>query len=185
MLKAAAGRPCATNRSPADNIVRTRTPPARPSRESTAISDMALISHNSRQTFTPMLQNYLKIALRSLMRTKIYSFINIAGLSLGVTCCLLLALYVKDEISYDRHHERLNDLYRLGTQFDGTAIGFDKLASVSPPITMTLKDELPEIEAAARLVPTFSSENLIQYEDNKFYESKVYVADSTIFDVLT
>ena len=132
-----------------------------------------------------MLQNYLKIALRSLMRTKIYSFINIAGLSLGVTCCLLLALYVKDEFSYDRHHERLNDLYRLGTQFESTTIGFDKLASVSPPITMTLKDELPEIEAATRLVPTFSNENLIQYEDNKFYESKAFVADSTIFDVLT
>ena len=132
-----------------------------------------------------MLQNYLKIALRSLMRTKVYSFINIAGLSLGVTCCLLLALYVKDEFSYDRSHERLSDLYRVGTEFHGDIIGFDKLASVSPPITMALKEELPEIEVAARLVPTFSSQNLIQYEDNKFYEPKAIVADSTIFDVFT
>ncbi|MDQ2655959.1 MAG: ABC transporter permease, partial [Bacteroidota bacterium] len=132
-----------------------------------------------------MLQNYLKIALRSLLRTKMYSLINIAGLSLGVTCCLLLALYVKDEFSYDRHHERLTDIYRLGTEFTTNVIGLDKLGSVSPPITMTLKDELPEIEVAARLVPTFSNENLIQYEDNKFYESKAFVADSTIFDVLT
>lgn len=130
-----------------------------------------------------MLQNYLKIAVRSLLRTKVYSLINIAGLALGVSCCLLLALYVKDELSYDRHHERLNDLYRIGTEFHG-AIGFDKLGSVSPPITMTMKDELPEVEAAARLVPTFS-ENLIQYEDKKFYESKTFMADSTIFDVLT
>ncbi len=132
-----------------------------------------------------MLQNYLKIALRSLLRTKVYSLINIAGLSLGVTCCLLLALYVKDEFSYDRHHKRLPDLYRIGTEFKTTVIGLDKLASVSPPITMTLKEELPEIEVAARVVPTFSNANLIQYEDNKFYESKAVVADSTIFDVLT
>lgn len=132
-----------------------------------------------------MFQNYLKIALRSLLRTKVYSFINIAGLSLGVTCCLLLALYVKDEFSYDRHHRRLNDLYRIGTQFDGDVIGFDKLGSVSPPITMALKDELPEVETATRLVPTFSTANLLQYEDKKFYESKAIVADSTVFDVFT
>ena len=131
-----------------------------------------------------MLRNYLKIALRSLLHTKVYSLINISGLSLGVACCLLLSLYVQDEIGYDQHHTRLDDLYRIDTQFEGV-VGFDKLASVSPPIAMTLKDELPEVEAAARLVPPFSAENLIQYEDKKFYESKAFVADSTIFDVLT
>jgi putative ABC transport system permease protein len=131
-----------------------------------------------------MLRNYLKIAIRSLVRTKLYSTINILGLSMGVACCLLLALYVQDEFEYDRHHERLNDLYRIDTEFEGV-VGFDKLATVSPPIPMALKEDLPEVEAAARIFPTFSAENLIQYEDNKFYESKVYLADSTLFDVLT
>ncbi len=131
-----------------------------------------------------MLRNYLKIAIRSLVRTKLYSIINILGLSLGVACCLLLSLYVKDEFEYDRHHERLADLYRLNTEFKGV-VGFDKLATVSPPITMALKEDLSEVEAAARIFPTFSAENLIQHEDNKFYESKVYLADSTLFDVLT
>ncbi len=131
-----------------------------------------------------MLRNYLKIAIRSLIRTKLYSAINILGLSLGIACCLLLSLYVKDEFEYDRHHERLADLYRLNTEFKGV-VGFDKLATVSPPITMALKEDLPEVEAAARIYPTFSAENLIQYEDNKFYESNVYLADSTLFDVLT
>lgn len=131
-----------------------------------------------------MLQNYLKISLRNLLRTKVYSLINIAGLSLGVACCLLLALFVQDEFEYDRHHQRLNDIYRIDTQFEGI-VGFDKLPSISPPIAMTLKDELPEIEAAARIVPTFSNENLIQYDDKKFYESNAFVADSTLFDVLT
>jgi putative ABC transport system permease protein len=130
-----------------------------------------------------MLQNYLKIAFRNLSRTKIYSLINISGLALGVACCLLLALYVQDEFSYDRHHERLNDLYRIDTEFEGV-VGFDKLGSVSPPIPMTLKEELAEIEEAARLVPTFSNANLVQFEDNKFYESGL-VADSTLFNVLT
>src|SRR5688500_3435999 len=132
-----------------------------------------------------MLKNYFTIAFRTLIRTKLYSFINIFGLSLGVACCLLLSLYIFDEFSYDRHHQRSTDLYRIDTQFDGDLIGFDKLGSVSPPIAMTLKDELPEIEAAARVVASFSGENLIQYEDNKFYESGAYVADSTLFDVLT
>ena len=132
-----------------------------------------------------MLKNYFKIAFRNLVRTKVYSFINIFGLSLGVACCLLLALYVQDEFSYDRHHQRLNDIYRINTQIGGDVIGFDKLASVSPPIAMTLKEELPEIETAARAVSSFSRENLIQYEDNKFYESDAYVADSTLFDILT
>jgi putative ABC transport system permease protein len=132
-----------------------------------------------------MFRNYLKIAFRSLMRTKVYSFINIAGLSLGIACCLLLSLYVYDEFGFDRHHARLDDLYRIDTQFEAKVGSFDKLGSVSPPITMTLKDELPEIEAAARLVPTFGSQNLIQYEGNKFYESNAFVADSTLFDVLT
>lgn len=131
-----------------------------------------------------MLKNYIKVAFRNLIRTKLYSFINILGLSLGVACCLLLSLYVHDEFSYDRHHQRLNDLYRIGTEFEGV-IGFDKLGSVSPPITMTIKDELPEIEAAARVVASFSGQNLIQYEDNKFYEPDAYIADSTLFDVLT
>jgi len=132
-----------------------------------------------------MFRSYLKIALRSLNRTKVYSLINILGLSLGIACCMLLALYVQDEFGYDRHHERLTDLYRLGTAFESDVVGFDKLSSVSPPITMSLKDELPEIEAAARVVPTFGSANLIQYEGNKFFEQNAYVADSTLFDVLT
>lgn len=131
-----------------------------------------------------MLKNYFRIAFRNLTRTKVYSFINIFGLSLGVACCLLLALYVHDEFTYDRHHQRLNDLYRIDTQFEGI-IGFDKLGSISPPIAMTLKDELPEIEEAARVVSPFTSQNLIQYEENKFYESDAYVADSTLFDVLS
>jgi putative ABC transport system permease protein len=145
---------------------------------------MAPISPERVKPWSFMFRNYLKIAIRSLLRTKLYSIINIVGLSLGVACCLLLSLYVQDEFGYDRHHERVEDLYRINTEFEGV-VGFDKLSSVSPPIPMALKEDLSEVEVAARIFPTFSAENLIQYEENKFYESKVYLADSTLFDVLT
>jgi len=63
-----------------------------------------------------MLKNYLKIALRNLTRNKIYSFINIAGLSLGLACSMLIILYVKDEVSYDRFHAGVDHIYRITTQ---------------------------------------------------------------------
>ena len=109
-----------------------------------------------------MLQNYFKIALRNLLRNKVYSFINIFGLSLGVACCMLLALYIQDELSYDKHHAGLENIYRIDTQFESD-MGLDKIGTTSPPIAMTLKDEIGEIEYAARVLsPPGSSENLIK-----------------------
>src|SRR5688500_6757719 len=132
-----------------------------------------------------MLINYIKIALRNLTRTKVHSAINILGLSLGVACCLVLFLFVFDEFSYDHHHKRLSDLYRINTQFEANVAGFDKLNSVSPPVTMTLKEELAEVESAVRLVSPFGGESQIQYGDKLFYERDAFVADSTLFDVFT
>src|SRR6478736_6123742 len=63
-----------------------------------------------------MFKNYLKIAVRNLTRNKVYSFINIAGLSLGLACSMLIILYVKDEVSYDRFHAGVNDIYRITNQ---------------------------------------------------------------------
>src|SRR5690606_9079113 len=60
-----------------------------------------------------MFKNYFKIALRNLQRNKGYSFINIAGLSLGLACAMLIILYIKDEVSYDRFHKNLPNIYRV------------------------------------------------------------------------
>ncbi len=137
------------------------------------------------QTFYAMLQNYLKIALRTMLRNKSYSIINILGLSIGVACCLMLALYIQDEWSYDQHHKDLANLYRIDTHFQGER-GLDNIATTSPPIAFGLRDEIPEIETVARMVnPPGVSQNLIKYEDNIFYETNGYLADSTIFDLLT
>jgi putative ABC transport system permease protein len=132
-----------------------------------------------------MFENYFKIALRNINRNKVYSGINIFGLSLGVSCCLLLALYVLIEMSFDKHHERLDDLYRVTSHFQSER-GLDNLGTASPPIAFGLKNEIPEIEVAARMLnPPSVSQNLIRYEDNIFYETEGFIADSTIFDVLT
>jgi putative ABC transport system permease protein len=132
-----------------------------------------------------MFNNYLKIALRNLLRNKAYSAINIFGLALGVACCLLLTLYILDEVSYDKHHQRAGDLYRIVSQFHSDK-GIDKLASASPPIAMALKDEIPEVEFAVRAVnPPGVAQSLIRYQDNLFYETEGYIADSTLFDVFS
>jgi len=75
-----------------------------------------------------MFQNYIKIALRNLARNKVYSGINIFGLALGVACCLLLSLYIQDEMSYDKHHERSEDIYRMVTTFRSELSGIQKSA---------------------------------------------------------
>src|SRR5215831_3996982 len=126
-----------------------------------------------------MITQYLKLALRNLMRNKVYSFINIFGLALGVTCCLLLSLYIWDEMSYDKHHKRANDLYRIVTNIQSESI-VDRVGSASPPIAMTIKSEVPEVEAAVRILNPprvkqyFTTgekekvQSLIQYKDNLF-----------------
>src|ERR1043166_1579584 len=99
-----------------------------------------------------MLKNYLTVALRNLARNKVYSMINIFGLALGVACCLLLSLYIQDEISYDKHHTRSEDLYRIVTTFQTELSGLTKLGSVSPPIAMAMKEEIPDVEDAVRVL---------------------------------
>ncbi|HTE31557.1 MAG TPA: ABC transporter permease, partial [Chryseolinea sp.] len=132
-----------------------------------------------------MIRNYITIAIRSMMRNKRYTFINIAGLSVGVACCLLLALYIRDELSYDRHHKDADRIYRITSK-----LNFDKgrgpMETTSPPIAWGIKDEIPEFETVTRLVnPPGASQNLVRYEDNRFYEPNGYIADSTVFDIFT
>ncbi|HMJ70432.1 MAG TPA: ABC transporter permease [Cyclobacteriaceae bacterium] len=143
-----------------------------------------------------MFTSYLKIALRNLLRNRVYSVINILGLALGVACCLLLSLYIRDEMSYDKHHKRGNDLYRIVTNFQSELV-VDRTGAASPPIAMAIKEEVPEVETAVRVLspPGVSQyfttgekeriQSLIGYEDNLFYEPDGLIADSTLFDVFT
>ncbi|MBS1488279.1 MAG: ABC transporter permease [Bacteroidetes bacterium] len=130
-----------------------------------------------------MLTNYLKIALRNLIRNKTYSAINIFGLAIGIACCLLLSLYMVDEWSYDKHHNRLDDLYRIVSSFQSDR-GLNKTTNASPAIAMGLKNEIPEIETAVRVLnPPNAPRQLIRYQDKLFYETDGLLADSTLFEV--
>jgi len=131
-----------------------------------------------------MLRNYLKIALRNLFHNRIYSAINIFGLALGVACCLLLALYIQDELSYDKHHDRAGDIYRIVSKFQSERGFNEKIATASPPLAMAMKEEIPEVESAVRVFnPPSVLQNLIRYHESLFYETDGLIADSTLFDV--
>src|SRR6478609_1079293 len=115
-----------------------------------------------------MLKSYIIIAWRNIVRSKVYSIINVSGLTLGAACCLLLALYIQDEMSYDQHHTRLDELYRVTTTFESEVS--NTLGATSPPIANALINEIPEVELAARMVsPPWTSQNLIKYKDKLFY----------------
>ena len=122
-----------------------------------------------------MLQNYLKIALRNLLRNKVYSFINIAGLSIGLACCMLIFLYTKDEVSFDRFHEKKDNLYQLTCKViskDGKEENFGIAAMVQGP---SFKREIPEIEACVRVQ---DNNYIIKKGNETFYEDALWVDDN-------
>ncbi len=129
-----------------------------------------------------MFKNYLKIALRNLLRHKGYSLINIAGLAVGIACCLLILLYVQDELAYDRHHEKAGQIYRV--VLDGRLAGKDfNFAVASAPLAVILPKELPEVLASTRLQNR--SGILVRYGEKRFTEDRIFYADSTVFGVFT
>ena len=97
-----------------------------------------------------MLKNYFKVALRNLYRHKGYAFVNVAGLAIGMTACLLILLYVRDELRYDRFHEHADRIYRVALD---AALGGQTFnsATSSAPMAATLRDEFPDVENAGRL----------------------------------
>ncbi|HMJ68741.1 MAG TPA: ABC transporter permease [Cyclobacteriaceae bacterium] len=132
-----------------------------------------------------MISSYLRTALRNFTRHKAYSFINIFGLSVGIGCCLLLSLYVYHEISYDKHHVAVNDIYRINTVLDDAG-NERKMRTCSPPVAMTMMEEVAGIRSAARVLnPPQAGRSLISYNGNSFYESDGLIADSTVFGILT
>ncbi len=128
-----------------------------------------------------MIKNYLKIALRNLKIHKAYSFINIFGLAIGMTYCILIALYVQDELSFDRYHENAACIFRLVPDL-GTDTEPRRLAQGSPPMAPLIKAEFPEVVDAVRFSKT---SGLFQYQDKQFQEDAVYFTDASIFNVFS
>src|SRR5476651_1417747 len=101
-----------------------------------------------------MIKNYLKIAWRNLIRHKIFSLINIGGLSIGIAACLLISLYVNYELSYDAYHTKKDRIVRI-TDIMRTPEADNVTLALSPEhLASTLKSDYPEVEAAVRFEPT-------------------------------
>jgi putative ABC transport system permease protein len=125
-----------------------------------------------------MLKNYLKVAIRNIFRHKLYSFINIAGLAVGMSCTILILLWVNDEISYDRFHENGNNLYRIAF----TNEQMDFYGDVHPaPLAEFLEDNFPEIIHATHIYP---SELKLSNNENSFSCSGKFVHEA-FFDMFS
>ncbi len=110
-----------------------------------------------------MLKNYLKITWRNIRNHKLYSFINIMGLAVGMACCILILLWVQDELSYDRFHENFDNLYTTNPELEGTRYNSNPLA-----LAPTLRENYPEIVSIARFTDRTW---LAKYGDRLFNES--------------
>lgn len=131
-----------------------------------------------------MFKNYIKVAFRNLKKHKVFSFINILGLSVGLTCCILIGLYINEEMSFDKFHKEADNIYRFTRVFkspDGSTSLH--LSSLAPPFSPFLREEFPnEIEKIGRYV-TFSG--TVEYEDKLFQEANFGFADPEVVEILT
>ena len=133
-----------------------------------------------------MLKNNLKIAFRQLKKQKFYSAVNIMGLAIGVTCCLLIALYVQDELSFDKYHPNVENLYRLGR--DIKMEDFDEqVLIVSAVLPKEMMAQIPEVKNYARITQAGRNggSNLVRKvnESNNLFEDGFVYADQTLFEM--
>lgn len=129
-----------------------------------------------------MFKNYFKIALRNIIQQKIYSFINIAGLAIGLACFILVILYIRYEFNYESHHKKADEVYRVNV-VQQHPNGVFKLSHSMVPLGRALAEELPEIEDYARLYD--ARRTLVKYQDKRFYEDAMVFTDQGIFNLFT
>lgn len=136
-----------------------------------------------------MFKNYFKIAYRNLLKKKVYSFINILGLGVGMACCVLIFVFVQDELSYDNYHEKGDRIYRL-THGSRSDEGLKEGDDVSPfwvwhnaPVGPAMKEEFPEVEKIVQF--SGRADLLLTYGETTLQEDGVFFMDSTVFDVFS
>ncbi len=129
-----------------------------------------------------MIRNYLKMTLRHIGRYKGYSLINILGLAIGIAGCLLILLWVLDELGYDRFHQKAPHLYRVEENQHYTGRLFH--VNVTPyPIAPALVKEIPEIKDATRFV--YSGGQLLSYDEKAFFENSIWAVDPSFLQMFT
>lgn len=130
-----------------------------------------------------MLRNYLYVAWRSMVRGRLYSVINVLGLAIGLACFFLIALYIKDELSYDRHFKNASRLYRVIEILKQEGQG-EQSASCPFPLGPALAQDQPAlVEHAVRFFNFQDPQHTLRAGTRKFNESRLFVADSNVFEV--
>jgi putative ABC transport system permease protein len=130
-----------------------------------------------------MLKNHIKVALQTLMKHKGYTIINVFGLSLGFTCCILIAFFVADELSYDRYHEKADRIFKVVT--DSRSPDSESQFALTPaPLGGALVRDYLEVETATRLF-TFLGDVAVRSGDKIFNENRFFAGDSTFFEVFS
>jgi len=132
-----------------------------------------------------MLKNYFKVAYRNLIRNKVFSIINISGLAFGMAACILISLYILDELSYDRYHEHADRIYRVSREFlNDDGVTNLHLGQVAPPFGPLLDGDFEGIiEYTVRMLPSGGS--LISYEDIHLEQEGVFFAEPALFDIFS
>ncbi|MCY3556867.1 MAG: ABC transporter permease [Gemmatimonadetes bacterium] len=128
-----------------------------------------------------MIRNYLTVTLRNLLRQPVYSLINIVGLAIGMAACMLIVMYVQDELSYDRYHPDADRIYRI---VDDIESGGQTIQTAGSPLSWApaLMRDYPEVERFVRMRGTASSW-LFHREEMQFYEKKVIWVEDGLFDL--
>ena len=132
-----------------------------------------------------MISHYLTIALRAFARSKSYTALNIAGLTLGITCALTILLYVYDELTYDNNHHNAESIYRLNSGWRSTTDGTSNMyAATGYVVGDVLLKEFPQVEKITRL-RRFGDMRIVKPGTDEFFLEFLYFAEPNIFDVFT
>lgn len=129
-----------------------------------------------------MIKNYFKIAWRNLVKHPFISFINLFGLTVGLTCCLLITIYILHETSYDRYNRNADRIYRVTRSFNNPngAVTL-RLGTIAPAFGPLLQNYFPDIQLVTRFLP--GGKTPVKYEEKLFNEDKLFFADEHAFDV--
>src|SRR5688500_17192152 len=139
-----------------------------------------------------MFRNYFKIAFRNLLKNKIYSFLNITGLALGIAACFFIFQYIFFEKSYDSFNKHIDDLYRVTLKFTGSFDNVALSATNHPAVAPAMKAEFPEVKHFTRFVSSSVRINQATFTRNEpgkplktYNEEKVFFADQSFFEVFS
>jgi len=136
------------------------------------------------QGIAALAANYFKIGLRKIKRQRLFSFINIAGLAVGLACCAVIILYVVNELTYDRFHDDADRIFRVTTHMINQ-VGEFRSATTSGPLGGEIRAAFPQAENVVRLVPPYENADnvLVVRGERRFFENRLFFADNAIFQL--